>query len=171
MGNSTKLAAAKANFNTSKTYYIQLCLKHADLSYRFVEVGQTDTIFLYATNDSLHGKIVNLSSYYNSSFTINYFDDFRIEAYTKNLGIDDLHLNTAFIYPNPAKDEITVITNNTVTKDQKLYIYNVLGKLIRVITLQDIQQFIDISDLKNGIYLLEIKSNNLSNVQKLIIQR
>jgi len=120
----------------------------------------------------LHGKKVNLSSYYYAPFTSNYFDDFRIEAYTKNvIGIENWQSKKTMIYPNPARDEITIITNITAATNQELYIYSLLGKLIRTVKLQKHQTVLNISDLDNGLYLLEVNSDNQSFVQKLIIQR
>jgi hypothetical protein len=46
-----------------------------------------------------------------------------------------------------------------------------MGELIRSETLQQNQKQINVKDLKNGIYLVEIKSKEGSKKQKLIIQR
>ncbi|MCX6230302.1 MAG: T9SS type A sorting domain-containing protein [Bacteroidetes bacterium] len=171
IGTLTKLAGTKANFSSSKTYFIQLTLKHSNLSYRFVEVGQTDTIFLYATNDSLHGKKVSLSGYYYGPNTTNYFDDFRIEAYAKSLGIKDITSNEFKVYPNPATDYIIMNIKDLNTTSVNLNIYNMMGKLLSSKFIKTDQQQIDVSDLSNGIYIIEIKSKNGYAKQKLIIQR
>ncbi len=75
------------------------------------------------------------------------------------------------IYPNPASDIVTLDIHNAINTDLTLNIYNVIGKLISSETLRQNQQQIYIGDLDNGIYIIEIKSNEWSEKQKLIIQR
>jgi len=75
------------------------------------------------------------------------------------------------IFPNPASDIVTLNIDNTNNADLTLNIYNVIGKLVRSELLKQNQKQINISDLKNGIYLVEIKSKKWSEIKKLIIQR
>lgn len=75
------------------------------------------------------------------------------------------------IYPNPASDIITLNINNGNKKELILNIYNVIGDLIRSELLKQNPQKINIGDLNNGVYLIEIKSKEGSEKQKLIIQR
>ncbi len=79
--------------------------------------------------------------------------------------------NLTNIYPNPASNKITLDINHLNNSDSKINIYNVTGKLIRVETLSQNQQQIDIGDLSNGIYIVEIKTKEWIEKQKLIIQR
>jgi len=100
--------------------------------------------------------------------------------YIDNISFDDLITstleqtvkNTLFkLYPNPASDEVSLNIDNTNNTNLTLNIYNVTGKLINSETLQQNQQQIDIGNLNNGIYLIEIKSKKWTEKQKLIIQR
>jgi hypothetical protein len=75
------------------------------------------------------------------------------------------------VYPNPASDIITLNVNNTNNAELTLNIYNVIGKLIHSEILQQNQQTINTSDLNSGIYLVEIKSDEWSGKQRLVIQR
>ncbi len=171
VGNSNKLSGAKAFFSTSKTYFLQFTLLRDHLSFKYVEVGQTDTITLNTTNGALTGNKVSLSSYYSALNVTNYFDDFRIESFTKNLGItaiNTLHYN---LYPNPANDMITLTFNNSNESSLTLNIYTILGKLVKSIILEKNQQKIQIEDLRIGVYLVEIKLNSASERHTLIIQR
>lgn len=70
------------------------------------------------------------------------------------------------IYPNPAQDYIVVETDYDY---ETLTIINSSGKLIK----QYAKKFekIDISDIANGIYILEITSENLKHHKKLIINK
>jgi len=88
-------------------------------------------------------------------------------------GINDLSAQgkSIIIYPNPAKDMVTLNIENAGSEDPALNIYNVSGVLVRSEMLKQHQQQINISDLNNGIYIVEIKTNNMAKKLKLIIQR
>lgn len=75
------------------------------------------------------------------------------------------------IYPNPASGFIILNINNTKNEDIKLYIYTVTGILVRSEMLIQYQQQINVDDLSNGIYMIKIKSKDLTVNKKLIIQR
>ncbi|MFH1004128.1 MAG: T9SS type A sorting domain-containing protein [Bacteroidota bacterium] len=75
------------------------------------------------------------------------------------------------IYPNPASDIITLNVDNRNNANLTLNIYNVIGELIKSELLKKNQQQINISNLNNGIYIVVIKSKELTENQKLIIQK
>jgi len=52
-----------------------------------------------------------------------------------------------------------------------LNIYNIMGVLVKSEMLKQSQRQINIRDLSNGIYMITIKSKDLTEKQKLIIQR
>lgn len=76
-----------------------------------------------------------------------------------------------YFYPNPASEIVTLNFENINNADFTLNIYNVIGKLISSETLRYNHQQINIGDLSNGIYIVEIKSKEWSGKQKLIIKR
>jgi hypothetical protein len=101
--------------------------------------------------------------------------------YIDNLSFDNL-LTTSIpeqtvqnklfnLYPNPAFDIVNLNIDNTKNADLTLNIYNVIGELVSSELLKQNQQQINIGDLNNGIYIVEIKSYEWSGKQKLIIQR
>jgi len=75
------------------------------------------------------------------------------------------------LYPNPALDIVTLNIDNTNNEDLALNIYNIMGVLVKSEMLKQSQRQINIRDLSNGIYMITIKSKNLTEKQKLIIQR
>ncbi len=75
------------------------------------------------------------------------------------------------LYPNPASDIVSLNINITNNAGLILNIYNVNGILVKSELLKKTQQQINIEDLSNGIYMVEIKSKELTEKQKLIIQR
>ena len=76
-----------------------------------------------------------------------------------NLGIDAIDKeNTILIYPNPAKENITL------TADEDIFIFNNLGQIVKQINNPRGETTISVSDLQKGVYY--IKTGN--KTQKLI---
>lgn len=75
------------------------------------------------------------------------------------------------LYPNPASDFITLNGANIGLSGTVINIYDVVGKLVSSeFFLQD-QQQISVENLKAGIYLVEIRTNEMFEIQKLLIER
>ena len=95
-----------------------------------------------------------------------------IIKFTGLVGIEDNNYHSAIsIFPNPASDIVTLNINRKSNEAFTLNIYNVIGTLVKSATMKQNQQQINIGDLCNGIYMVTIKSKNLTENQKLIIQR
>jgi len=73
----------------------------------------------------------------------------------------DKELN-AFVYPNPAKDRVTIKFNDVITSDGNIEFYGMLGNLVytNTITKGIIETQININSLKSGLYFYTIKVNN-----------
>lgn len=99
--------------------------------------------------------------------------------YVDNLNFDVLisdvaeHDNNRLltIFPNPASDIITLNIDTKNNSALTMDIYTITGELVRAETLKQNQQQVTISDLSNGIYLVSIKSNELTETKKLVIQK
>lgn len=114
--------------------------------------------------------------YGNGYFSINsqVFDG----AYGEEMSIDLCELSNLteiittnnLVYPNPTEGMIWIeTTENTI---QNISVYNYLGEVVKSIRSYSSNQAVDLSSLKNGIYLLEMKNtNNQSIVQKVIIHK
>lgn len=72
------------------------------------------------------------------------------------------------VYPNPAKNIITIKLNEPLGK---LEVYNSLGELLKVITVTRSTTQIDLSAMNTGIYTLKYISGNAIAVEQLIIQK
>ena len=79
--------------------------------------------------------------------------------------------NTFEIFPNPASDYVVLNFNNSRNENLQLNISNMMGVLVRSEILKQNKQKINIEDLSNGVYMFTIKSKDLTENQKLIIQR
>jgi ligand-binding sensor domain-containing protein len=87
------------------------------------------------------------------------------------VGINDVSSTNRVmnIYPNPASDMITVIIDPSINPSLTLKIYNITGSLVKTELVKENQQQINVSDLNSGIYMVEIKSKNVTSKKKLII--
>jgi hypothetical protein len=83
-----------------------------------------------------------------------------INDYSKN--------NTHFLnlYPNPASDKVTIITD--MTEHSVISIYNLQGEILLQQQIQQSKTNIDISGLAKGVYILRLNSNAWVEVSKLI---
>jgi hypothetical protein len=93
----------------------------------------------------------------------------EVEEACEAIGIADIITSPAFsIYPNPALEELFLISNNGL-KIETVNIYNQLGQ--NVLHRDKIKESIDISTLGQGIYIVELASSKFNNRQKLIIEK
>ena len=88
----------------------------------------------------------------------------------------DLSDKKASVFPNPAKNNLTIQFPNTIDSDTEVTITTINGQVVKsqIISqneLIDNQKQIDIADLKNGIYLLQLHSNNYSKTLKIVVQK
>ena len=88
----------------------------------------------------------------------------------------DFSDNKTSIFPNPVKNNLTIQFPNTFDSDTEVTIITINGQVVKkqIISqneLIDFQKQIDITDLKNGIYLLQLHSNNYSKTLKIVVQK
>lgn len=73
------------------------------------------------------------------------------------------------VTPNPASSSIYVSCGLKPGKDMRLEIYDISGKFLYSELINGHNQKIDCSELKNGIYLFRIKSDEFIKTQKVVI--
>ena len=71
------------------------------------------------------------------------------------------------IYPNPAKEELTLVTGST---NNLISIYNLQGILVKQLYVSDAESKINITDLAIGMYVIEVKNKENRSFQKFIIK-
>jgi len=110
---------------------------------------------------------------WNSNGTIVTYGDSTFYYFHTITGVNDLIVQgeNITIYPNPATEIVSFKIDNRNNADLTLNIYNVTGTLVKSETLRQNQRQINIRDLSNGIYMVEIKTKEWTGKQKLIIQR
>lgn len=70
------------------------------------------------------------------------------------------------IYPNPAKNNLYVTSDNFDEKN--IEIYNVLGKI--VLSTKVINAPVNVSKLSNGVYIVKVTENKKTSTRKLVIE-
>jgi subtilisin-like proprotein convertase family protein len=86
------------------------------------------------------------------------------------LGLGDNELSNAIaMYPNPADNIVTIANSSNILLDTAM-IYDVNGKLVSQIDLQDMQEekVIDVSTLASGVYMVQITGEQSTVVKRLI---
>ncbi|MDD5570195.1 MAG: T9SS type A sorting domain-containing protein [Bacteroidales bacterium] len=121
---------------------------------------------------------ISIGAYYVGGF--NYMPHGNSVLYVDNLNFDTFigsvnektgKNNLFILYPNPASDVVKLNINEFVNEDLSLNIYNISGALVKSETLKQNQREINIGDLPNGFYQVEIKSKKFIEKQKLVILR
>jgi hypothetical protein len=75
------------------------------------------------------------------------------------------------LYPNPTNDVITINIQEVMDKAMTLNIYNALGALVKTTDIEQNNQQLNVNDLNNGFYTVELKSAKGWAKQKLTIQK
>lgn len=84
------------------------------------------------------------------------------------LSVDDYDLTSKGIYPNPVKPNSKVYFSDKNNYNEKeIRIFDLLGK--KVFHKQTLSNNITLTDLKKGVYILEVSENGSSSARKLIV--
>lgn len=83
------------------------------------------------------------------------------------LSIDDKIINDISMYPNPVKNSLVYFST---TQDLEIIIYDVLGKQVLIEKVNLNKDYIDVSNINKGIYLVKINSSQGTTTKKLIKQ-
>ena len=106
---------------------------------------------------------------FNSAIVTNTFETEFVE---NNLSVVEFLENPFILYPNPANDEINIQFSQLVGENIEVAIYDIQGKLVMhpkdEINENKIQ--LNVSGLSQGMYFVELSSDNFKTVKKLIIE-
>ena len=138
----------------------------------------SQTLILCDTSEDVDFEnlfFAQVSANTNNSVTINMnanFIELKLENYpgylatyrNVSLSTPEKSLAALKIYPNPVSDQLFISNRNS--KDLDIVIYDILGK--QVLQKKSIEQSLDVSNLLDGIYFLEINSDNGMRIEKII---
>lgn len=121
------------------------------------------------TLGSLDSVSFKLSSSDVGSFGMNTPAFFCIDEFNKqNVGLDEVKKdNSLNLYPNPAKNQITVI--NSFEEEAQLVITDMSGKIVYSELLISNVSKINIENVAGGFYLARLSTNNKTQTSRLII--
>lgn len=137
-----------------------------------IEIDGSDSIFV---TGGFSGSVAFGDDTLTSTVSINWQDMFVSKLFNDfTIGINSSEpiSNNLKLYPNPTSRLIMIDLNNeNAIEETEISIYTVSGELVWSEILKQNRQQINVADLSNGIYLIEIKSAQKVEKQKLIIQR
>ncbi|HZH69593.1 MAG TPA: T9SS type A sorting domain-containing protein [Flavobacteriaceae bacterium] len=116
------------------------------------DVDGEETVFLRVTLDGASTTNGN-----------NRFDNIKFVA-EDGLNTNDFQQSAFSMYPNPAKDIVTITTNSNL--EMVVNVYDILGKRV----LSQTNNTLDVSRLKSGVYMVQVAQGNNTSVQKLIVR-
>ncbi|WP_299122522.1 T9SS type A sorting domain-containing protein [uncultured Winogradskyella sp.] len=81
------------------------------------------------------------------------------------LSVDEFNKQTVQLFPNPTKDNLEIKSNQVI---DKITIVDINGRLLKSMTISDMDYSIDVSGLSKGVYFLGIQSRALKMTKKFI---
>ena len=92
-------------------------------------------------------------------------------TFVETLSTNDFNRANFNIYPNPAKDDVTIALQNGLIDEYQISIVDIQGKIINVPQLNDSNSIaLNVSSLNAGLYFVQLKKGNAVLVEKLIIE-
>ena len=101
-------------------------------------------------------------------------DTFELSSTSTNIANNSLNIEFS-VYPNPAKNNLTVEFYNDNYEKTTFTLNDILGKRIKDYTFNTVtgknRVNLDLNNLKNGVYLINFNNNDIKSTQKLIISK
>ena len=115
------------------------------------------TINAYCTNliDTVNGDIFLASLDSNGTFTT-------------GIGVVKPTTSLMKVYPNPAKDKITVSIKEYAGKRGSLLLTDIEGKVVKSVVVKSAECSLDVKDLSAGVYLLQYEDGEVCETVKFI---
>jgi|GEM_PF-313233 len=104
--------------------------------------------------------------------TTTFTDDYPVESSTPD-GIEDLTELDMEVYPNPSNGQFNIVVNENTTDNFRIAVFNVSGQLVYQSEFnagQESRKTINITNLSDGIYYLQVRSDKAIKVIKLLKQ-
>lgn len=154
--------------------YIAIGFPYFDLSAEDLLMIYTNVNGSLVLQDTYSGSTIpEWKSYHTSQVLVEFMSDNYLQKngftlhWETNTEIDEFQNEELAVYPNPAKDYITIRWNN-FSESNKACIYDIYGKQIYTFTLSRNNTKVNISDFSSGIYLLSIPTKEGNILKKII---
>jgi len=109
--------------------------------------------------------------YTQHSESILYVDNLSFTGFVTSIAETKSENMILNLYPNPASDKVILNIENPSTDDLTLSIYNAMGAFVKSEIVKPNNREINVGDLSNGVYMVEIKTQEQTRMQRLIIQK
>lgn len=103
-----------------------------------------------------------------NSYTLSYHGGRGVTSANFTLGNNDFVLSEFKMYPNPAKEYVTIDLSD-LTANATVFIYDYLGRLVKNELLNTTSSKIDTSNLQKGTYIVKVDSDNELTSKILIV--
>jgi hypothetical protein len=104
--------------------------------------------------------------------TVGLCDPLRISS-SVNSNIEDFNINKISVFPNPVSQNLLINISSIESKSYTIILYNILGEKITSITKAleagENQADIDMSNLKDGVYFLNIDNGTHIQKEKIVV--
>ncbi len=88
------------------------------------------------------------------------------QSYSQIIRLTSSGKNVITLLPNPAKNKVTLQSDNTQLLNTKATLSNMDGKILKQMQISQLPFSIDISTLSNGIYLLQLEDKSVLKIIK-----
>lgn len=104
----------------------------------------------------------------SGEFNINWFEGVAAPV----TGIEDMSAGSLKVFPNPADEQITVVTGSEKYENGRILLFNSQGSMVKSIqTNGETSIRINVSDLTSGLYFLKMESGSKSATTRIVIKR
>ncbi len=104
----------------------------------------------------------------SGEFNINWFEGVAAPI----TGIDDMSTGSLKVFPNPADEQITVVSGSEKYENGRIFLFNSQGSMVKSIqTNGETSIRINVSDLTSGLYFLKLESGSKSATTRIVIKR
>ncbi len=145
-------------------------------SIQFINNSNNATSYLWTFSNQLTNEEVSpIITFNESSFSATLIainacmkDTFFIEGEFP-VGISNSTLQNITVFPNPAKNQFSVVNSNPINNFETIEIFDVMGKQVKSIQVNSNKTDILIEDLTTGVYLLKFIYFDSSNYSRLVV--
>ncbi|MFI5141038.1 MAG: DNRLRE domain-containing protein, partial [Bacteroidia bacterium] len=157
---TVNMVSVPKSTTTTQNYNINII----NLAQGFVSNPSTNYGFMYnmANEVTAYSSVIFASSNHSDSTLHPMIKVCYTTSATTSINTNTSIKNHLTIYPNPANNKITIDANNVT--DVKLF--DVLGK--QITSTKD--NVVDVSNLPDGVYFIQVKTNTTTTTQKIIVQ-
>ena len=161
-------------------HHVQFILSSgSEISYDLKTDGSGDAMLMFDSWQTLSIPLTSFPGFNPNNFllyklgspsdlntTIVYFDNIYFSQNAGTLSSNSFELESLNVYPNPTKNSWTIQGANTTINT--IEVFDILGKRVQTLSPNNSEATIDAKDLKTGIYLAKLYSDNGTKTIKLV---